>query len=395
MLVLLWGLETDRPLAVVRGELDLLGVPYLMMEQHDVLDTEIQLDLARDLEGAIRVRDRWVDLAAVTAAYLRPYDSRHVPAVAREGPESAAWRHALDVEYVLASWSKIAPALVVNRPQAMATNSSKPYQLEQLRKLGFRVPETFITTDPDAARDFWERHGEVIYKSVSGTRSVVSRLRSEHAERLADVSFCPTQFQRYVPGMDHRVHVVGDEVFASEVLSEADDYRYPERHEVEVRPCRLPRTVEERCRLASVALGLPVAGIDLRRTPEGDWYCFEMNPSPAFTYYESRSGQPIGNAIARLLAAGPRGAPQFVEIDEATRKNDDREIPSDTQFVARERTGVEGPATAEAEPAGRDEESSPGHTEVGPAPGRALVQLTERGVMGQEAIDQPPTGGEG
>ncbi len=328
MLVLLWGLETDRPLAAVREELDLLGVPNLMVDQHDVLDTEIQLDLGQDLEGAIRVRDRWIDLAAVTAAYLRPYDSRHVPAVAREGPDSAAWWHALDVEYVLASWSRIAPALVVNRPQAMATNGSKPYQLEQLRKLGFDVPETFITTDPDAARDFWERHGEVIYKSVSGTRSVVSRLRPEHAERLADVSFCPTQFQRCIPGTDHRVHVVGDELFASEVISEADDYRYPGGHEgVEVRACRLPRTVEERCRLASATLELPVAGLDLRRTPQGEWYCFEVNPSPAFTYYESRSGQPIGNAIARLLAAEPHGAPELVEIDEATRKNDHRENP--------------------------------------------------------------------
>lgn len=185
----------------------------------------------------------------------------------------------------------------------MATNSSKPYQLEQIRKLGFQVPETLITTDPDAARDFWERHGDVIYKSVSGTRSVVSRLRSEHAERLEDVSFCPTQFQQYIPGTEHRVHVVGDEVFACEVLSEADDYRYPGRHEVEVRACRLPQTVEDRCRLVSVALKLPVAGVDLRLTPEGNWYCFEVNPSPAFTYYESRSGQPIGNAIARLLYA--------------------------------------------------------------------------------------------
>lgn len=226
-----------------------------------------------------------------------------MPAVAREGPDSAAWRHALDVEYVLASWSRIAPALVVNRPQAMATNNSKPYQLEQIRKLGFQVPETLITTDPDAARDFWERHGDVIYKSVSGTRSVVSRLRSEHAERLEDVSFCPTQFQQYIPGTEHRVHVVGDEVFACEVLSEADDYRYPGRHEVEVRACRLPQTVEDRCRLVSVALKLPVAGVDLRLTPEGNWYCFEVNPSPAFTYYKSRSGQPIGNAIARLLYA--------------------------------------------------------------------------------------------
>jgi glutathione synthase/RimK-type ligase-like ATP-grasp enzyme len=45
------------------------------------------------------------------------------------------------------------------------------------------------------------------------------------------------------------------------------------------------------------------AGIDLRRTPAGDWYCFEVNPSPGFTFYESATGQPIAAAVARFLAA--------------------------------------------------------------------------------------------
>lgn len=305
MLVLLWGLSTERPLAAVRGELVRLGVPVAMVDQHRVFEAGIRLRVGRDLEGAVRTGDGWTDLAAVSAAYLRPYDSRRLPATAREEPGSPAWRHALAVDHVMASWSEVTPALVVNRPRAMAGNNSKPYQLEEIRKLGFGVPETLVTTDPDAAREFWERHGDVIYKSVSATRSIVSRLRPEHAERLADVSFCPTQFQRYVPGTDYRVHVVGNELFACEVISEADDYRYVGRHEVEIHACRIPRDVEDRCRMLAAAARLPVAGIDLRRTPEGEWYCFEVNSSPAFTYYENMTGQPIGNAIARLLAAGP------------------------------------------------------------------------------------------
>jgi len=293
-----------------------------MVDQHRVLDTQVRLCVGYELEGEIRVRDRWVDLATVSAVYLRPYDSRRLPAVAREVPDSVAWRHALAVEYVMPCWSEMTPALVVNRLQAMAANSSKPYQLEQIRRLGFDVPETLVTTDPDAARLFWERHGDVIYKSVSSTRSIVSRLQPEHAGRLADVSFCPTQFQRYIPGRDHRVHVVGDELFASEVISGADDYRYPAQHPVEIRACRIPRDVEDRCRLLARAAQLPVAGIDLRRTPEGDWYCFEVNPSPAFTYYESRTSQPIGKAIARLLAAGPRDG--LAESGKANKKKPSR-----------------------------------------------------------------------
>lgn len=304
MPVLLWGLSTEGPLAAVREELARLGVHVLMVDQHRVLETGIRLGVGQDFEGAIRTDNEWIDLAAVSAAYLRPYDSRQVPAVARKGPEGSARRHALALDHVMASWSEVTPALVVNRLRAMASNNSKPYQLEELRKLGFAVPETLVTTDPQAARDFRERHGTVVFKSISATRSIVSRLRPEDDERLPDVAFCPTQFQRYIPGKDHRVHVVGDEVFPCEVLSAADDYRYPGRHEVQVRACRLPRDVEGLCWQASMILDLPVAGVDLRRTPQGDWYCFEVNPSPAFTYYEDRTGQPIGRAIANLLADG-------------------------------------------------------------------------------------------
>ena len=305
MLVFLWGLSTEGPLAAVREELLRLGVPTYTVDQHAVLDTEVRLGIGREVEGAVRVAgDAWIDLSEVSAVYVRPYDSRRVPAVKREGREAS--RHAMAVDRAMTCWSEMTFALVVNRLQAMATNNSKPYQLRQIRRRGFEVPETLLTTDPDAVREFWEQHGEVIYKSMSGTRSRVARLRPEQRERLADVAFCPTLFQRYVPGTDFRVHVVGAEVFASEIVSEADDYRYPGRHAVDFQARRLPMEVEERCRLLARALRLPVAGIDLRRTPEADWYCFEVNPSPAFTFYERMTGQPIGRAVANLLATGPQ-----------------------------------------------------------------------------------------
>jgi hypothetical protein len=43
------------------------------------------------------------------------------------------------------------------------------------------------------------------------------------------------------------------------------------------------------------------SGIDLKITPDDEVYCFEVNPSPAFSYYESNTGQPISAAIARAL----------------------------------------------------------------------------------------------
>jgi hypothetical protein len=60
---------------------------------------------------------------------------------------------------------------------------------------------------------------------------------------------------------------------------------------------------------------LLAAGVDLRRTVDGRWYCFEVNPSPGFTYYQDATGQPLAEAMAELLAEpGDDGKPMPDEI---------------------------------------------------------------------------------
>jgi D-alanine-D-alanine ligase-like ATP-grasp enzyme len=87
------------------------------------------------------------------------------------------------------------------------------------------------------------------------------------------------------------------------VVSEADDYRYASRggKSVAIRTANLPSDVASQCRSLAAGLGLAIAGIDLRRTPSDRWYCFEVNPSPGFSYYENATGQPLALSVARLL----------------------------------------------------------------------------------------------
>jgi glutathione synthase/RimK-type ligase-like ATP-grasp enzyme len=57
------------------------------------------------------------------------------------------------------------------------------------------------------------------------------------------------------------------------------------------------------CVNLAAGLGLAFAGIDLKITPDhAGVYCFEVNPSPAFSYYESQTGQPISRAVADYLS---------------------------------------------------------------------------------------------
>ena len=49
-------------------------------------------------------------------------------------------------------------------------------------------------------------------------------------------------------------------------------------------------------------LDLPLCGIDLKRAVDGTFFCFEVNPSPAYSYYQDQTGQPIADALVDYLA---------------------------------------------------------------------------------------------
>jgi glutathione synthase/RimK-type ligase-like ATP-grasp enzyme len=305
-MILLWGLPGDDPFDAVTAALAARRADFAVVDQREVLQQRLQLEGGDGLETSVWSGDRRFALSEVRAFYARVYDSLRLKKVASATQEVRAGVQRFENGFW--AWADQADARIVNRPSAMASNGSKPYQTALIERLGFHVPETLITTDPRAAAEFWERHGQVVYKSVSSVRSIVCRLTEAHRARLEDVTWCPTQFQAYVPGRDHRVHVVGDEVFPVEVVSDADDYRYASAQgaSCELFATALPIEVADRARAVAKALDLPVCGIDLRRTPDDRWYCFEANPSPCFTYYERQTGQPIAAALAAWLDDGAR-----------------------------------------------------------------------------------------
>src|SRR5262249_7843647 len=145
-----------------------------------------------DIDGELVTTDgRHVELDMVTGVLVRPDGHIRTP-------------EALAVFQTLDAWTELTMATVLNRPSAAATNRSKPFQLKIISRYGFAIPDTLITTDPADVKGLQDTWGRLIYKSVSGTRSIVAELSHGHRDRLADVSTCPTQFQQHVPGVDYR-----------------------------------------------------------------------------------------------------------------------------------------------------------------------------------------------
>jgi hypothetical protein len=302
-MILLWGVDDDKPLAVVREELLARGASAVFLDQTRTLDFQVDTRFGAKIRGRIAVGDTTIPLEEVGAAYIRPQDFRTFLGNRRDRRGSAMRQRAALHDDILLSWADLSDALVLNRPAAMASNSSKPLQSTRIRAAGFSVPATLVTTDPDAARRFAADKHAVIYKSISGVRSIVRRLTAAKRRALGDVVWCPTQFQEWIEGIDYRIHVVGSRLFSCRIDSSDDDYRYGTAR---MEPATLPDTVATRCLQLSRELNLPLAGIDLRFTPDGDWFCFEVNPSPAFSCFEEAADGRIGPAIADLLIAGDR-----------------------------------------------------------------------------------------
>ena len=306
-MILLCGIPSETPLRMVTSRLEEIGAPFVLFNQREFANCEIWFEVNRgEVSGELRIAGHIYKLQEFAAVYPRLMDDRFLPELTDEPPDSPLRTYCRSFHDTLIRWMEIAPALVVNRCAPMASNSSKPYQAQLIREQRFLIPETLITNDPELVRSFRAKHGRVIYKSISAVRSIVQVLQDEDEDRLERIRWCPTQFQAFVEGTNLRVHTIGGEVFPTAVQTEATDYRYAAHQAGEpaaLREVILSDELAEQCLRLSKSLGLEFAGIDLKVTPNDEVYCFEVNPSPAFSYYEGNAGQPISAAVARYLAA--------------------------------------------------------------------------------------------
>jgi glutathione synthase/RimK-type ligase-like ATP-grasp enzyme len=190
------------------------------------------------------------------------------------------------------------------------SNNSKPYQSLIIREQGLDIPDTCVSSDEEAVREFLAVHPAAVYKSISGTRSIVKLVDAESLKNLYKIRFCPVQFQERVTGFNVRVHVVGDQAIATRICTDAVDYRYAaqEGMSVTLQPYALPDEIANKCVSLAHSLCLPFAGIDLMITDDGRTVCFEVNPSPGYSYYEHQTGQLISHALADYLASAPADA---------------------------------------------------------------------------------------
>lgn len=209
-----------------------------------------------------------------------------------------------ETESCVGSMFRMTDCLWMNSPEAVAMHAYKPYQLQLMHRHKIRIPQTLITNDADELRMFYERlDKKVIFKPVSGGAHT-ARLTDEdfRQERLRELAHSPVQFQEMIEGVDIRAYLIGDTLYAAEIRSSTLDFR--DDPAAKIVPVELPDTVAADCIKLARTLKLTMTGIDVRRTPEGEYVFFEGNPAPMFMHFENVTGYPISDRLVEMLAKG-------------------------------------------------------------------------------------------
>jgi glutathione synthase/RimK-type ligase-like ATP-grasp enzyme len=257
------------------------------------------------LEGTLTYNHSNYSLSAFTGIYIRFIDEASLPELkgfAAGSPELKEYQH---FQNSLIEYMEVAECRVVNPYSKMGSNNSKPYQVQIAAEYGFLIPETIITNNPALVKEFASSYPGLIFKSISGVRSIVKKMEDSDWERIHKIKNCPVQFQHQIQGYDVRVHVIGELTVATRIITSNTDYRYINDVNAEytiLEPFSLQPEISEKCVSLSKALGLNFSGIDLRITEDGEVYCFEINPCPGYSYYEKNTSQEISAILAEYLS---------------------------------------------------------------------------------------------
>jgi glutathione synthase/RimK-type ligase-like ATP-grasp enzyme len=248
--------------------------------------------------GAVRLPDgRRLAFHEITAVYWRSYHG--VAPVELPDPEQA-YIAENDARGLFESLLVNLPARWVNGWRAFQLHQTKPVQLAMVAALGVPVPATLVANDPESVREFAGQHAPCIFKPVQGGAHA-RRLTPSHLsdENLRNLALSPVTVQQEVAGTDVRVFVAGRRVLACEIRTEQVDFR--DEPDPPIESIELPPQVHEQCLNVARTLELLWTGIDLRRTPQGQFVFLEANPSPMFLGFEERTGLPLGESLAALL----------------------------------------------------------------------------------------------
>lgn len=209
-------------------------------------------------------------------------------------------------------------AYSLGKPGIYRRLDSKEEQLKIAHKIGFKVPDTCITNNPQEAKQFILKHQNVVGKMQTGfaiyedgIESVVftNVISEEKLDELDSLLYCPMQFQRMIQKKrELRVTVVGRDVYAFEIDSQQFeeakvDWRKDGINLIDKwTQTQLPKEVEEYVLELLDVYNVDYGALDIIVSPEDEYYFIEINAAGEFFWLDNLTeGNLISKSIADVL----------------------------------------------------------------------------------------------
>ncbi|MCJ8153157.1 MvdD family ATP-grasp ribosomal peptide maturase [Chryseobacterium sp. SSA4.19] len=206
----------------------------------------------------------------------------------------------------------------LGKPSVYRRLDSKEEQLKIADKIGFKIPATCVTNNPDKAKKFIVKHKDVVAKMQTGfaiyedgIENVVftNVVNEDKLEELDTLLYCPMQFQQKIEKQKElRITVVGRDIYAFEIDSQQSEAAKTDWRKDGVNlidkwiPTQLPQDIEVKILELLDVYHVDYGAIDMIVSPEDEYYFIEINAAGEFFWLDNLTEQnQISKSIADLL----------------------------------------------------------------------------------------------
>lgn len=300
----------DHTQAVLAG-LEGRGIPCALLNQADypsVHQIAATWGGAPAPEARVKCASGWVHLDQVRAAWWRR-TTGYLAATEITDPSMAAFAVSETHEAIEGLLDAL-DCPWMNPRAADTAAHHKPLQWARAVQAGLTLPETLITNDPEQARAFVDRLGlgRVVVKPFLATHDVwreTRKLTAEDLDRFEQLRLAPVILQEFIEGVDLRITCVGQQLFTAEIDARKSSFPSDMRMvlgESVIAPLELPTALQGMLLALMRSLRLEYGAIDMRRTDDGRYAFFEVNPAGQWLFAEHYTGLPITAAVTQHLA---------------------------------------------------------------------------------------------
>lgn len=189
----------------------------------------------------------------------------------------------------------------VNGWEAFQHHQEKPYQLQKIKNLGVKIPQTYVGNNIEDIKLAYKNLEQSIFKPVFGGAhtEILTESHLEAGRVEAALAKSPITVQEFIAGTNIRTYAIGERVISIELKSELADFRVDDDAKLVV--IDTPELIKNQAIEITKELYLNWTAIDWRRDKSGEYYFLEANPSPMFIGFEKQSGISMSDYIVDYM----------------------------------------------------------------------------------------------